>query len=95
MADKKKKLEQELGLDIDWDKISKDNKKDPLDDVKGIPQKEEKPNDPLDDVKTLKDIKDKAFSEDAPPARQADGPRRPAIPAKPATDSATWFRSSW
>ena len=57
MADKKKKLEQELGLDIDWDKISKDNKKDPLDDVKGIPQKEEKPNDPLDDVKTLKDIK--------------------------------------
>ena len=54
MADKKKKLEHELGLDIDWDKV---NKPDPLDDVKGIPEKEEKPNDPLDDVKTLKDIK--------------------------------------
>ncbi len=58
---KKKKLEHELGLDIDWNIPQKENgePKDPLDDVKGIPQKEEKPNDPLDDVKTLKDIKKK------------------------------------
>ena len=64
MMPKKKDLEHELGLDIDWKIPEKDNGEvnDPLDDVKGKPTIKNEVNDPLDDVKTLKDIKKKGES---------------------------------